>query len=418
MRLQHLSRPLAWALMALAGGALAGEASAPAGLKTVFDQAWQRQPEAQAEAMRRQAAQAEQQAAQGWSPEPAALSLEAKTDRWQRNQGSREYTLGVQLPLWLPGERARRQALSAAEFDALTPRRRAAQLALAANVRQAWWVWQRARSDRAQAQAQQASAAQLAADVARRFAAGDMARTELLQAQASVAQADAALAQAEGAQQAAQAQLAPWLEAGASRSLATLDERTLEPEPLPDAAAQAPAAEHPLLADAQAQAQLARRSAELASVQRRANPQLALSTATSRDAFGARYDQSLTLGITVPLGAGARADAKQAAALALALEAETRVQQETQRLAAEQRAAQARWQAAQAQQQALAQQAQLAQQTRAFVAQAFAAGEADWPTRLRAEQDASSAQRQAARARIDAAAALSELRQALGLLPE
>ena len=48
--------------------------------------------------------------------------------------------MGLALPLWLPGERARKAALADAELQALDSRQRAAQLQLAATVREAWWA--------------------------------------------------------------------------------------------------------------------------------------------------------------------------------------------------------------------------------------------------------------------------------------
>jgi len=175
---------------------------------------------------------------------------------------------------------------------------------------------------------------------------------------------------------------------------------------------------HPALAQAQAQAQVARHTAELAAVQRRANPELSVAATRGRDQAGERYRQSVTLGLRIPLGDNALAQAKEAAAQADALEQETRLQRERERLALDLHAAQARAAAAQAQGEAAARHAALAQETLGHVDKAFRLGEADWPTRLRAEQDAAQAQRQLARARIDAAAAVSALRQALGLLPE
>lgn len=406
--------------LALLGSAGLQPASAAPDLASLFAQAWQRQPEAQAAALRQQAAQAERASADSWSPEPAALSLEGKTDRWQRNAGSRELSLGVSLPLWLPGERSRKAALGDAEVDAAQQRLRAAQWRLAASVRQAWWDGQRARSALVLAQDNLASARQLAADVQRRFDAGDLARSELLQAQAALAQAEAVEAQAQGGCRAAAATLAQWDGAALLPCAgdAVADE-ALGGEIAPASDGTAPLADdHPLLADAQAQASVAQRSAALLAVQRRANPTLNLATTRSRETADERYGRTVTIGITVPLGAGVRAQARESAALAQALEAQTRSTQERQSLSAQVQAAQARAAAAAAQRDALARSAALAQQSRIFVARAFALGEADWPTRLRVEQEAQQAQRQAALARIDAAAAQSELRQALGLLPE
>ncbi len=143
--------------------------------------------------------------ADAWTPEPAALELETKTDRVGSRQGEREYTVGLALPLWLPGERARRAALGDAELQAVHSAAQAAQLQLAGRVRDAWWLWQRACGDLTLAQDQEGSAKALEADVARRLAAGDMARSDHYQAQAGVAQAQAAVAQAQGGCAAARA---------------------------------------------------------------------------------------------------------------------------------------------------------------------------------------------------------------------
>lgn len=412
---------LGWALASMAAHAQAPHTPVPDpaawSLRALFDHAWQRQPEAQAQPLRQQAAEATRLAAQRWTAEPPALQLQTRTDRPGSQQGQREVEVGLAAPLWLPGERARSAALGDAQWQQVQSQQRAAQWQLAAQVRQAWWDWQRARSDLALAQDRLHSARQLAADVQRRWQAGDLARTDGLQAQAVVAQAEAAQAEAQGALQAARAALSAWgaLPGTAPGAPAPQDWRA---EPLADAAAQAVPDTHPALAQAQAQAQVARHTAELAAVQRRANPELSVAATRGRDQAGERYRQSVTLGLRIPLGDNALAQAKEAAAQADALEQETRLQRERERLAQDLHAAQARVAAAQAQSDAAARHAALVQETLGHVDKAFRLGEADWPTRLRAEQDAAQAQRQLARARIDAAAAVSALRQALGLLPE
>lgn len=412
---------LGWALASMAAHAQAPHTPVPDpaawSLRALFDHAWQRQPEAQAQPLRQQAAEATRLAAQRWTAEPPALQLQTRTDRPGSQQGQREVEVGLAAPLWLPGERARSAALGDAQWQQVQSQQRAAQWQLAAQVRQAWWDWQRARSDLALVQDRLHSARQLAADVQRRWQAGDLARTDGLQAQAVVAQAEAAQAEAQGALQAARAALSAWgaLPGTAPGAPAPQDWRA---EPLADAAVQAVPDNHPALAQAQAQAQVARHTAELAAVQRRANPELSVAATRGRDQAGERYRQSVTLGLRIPLGDNALAQAKEAAAQADALEQETRLQRERERLAQDLHAAQARVAAAQAQSDAAARHAALVQETLGHVDKAFRLGEADWPTRLRAEQDAAQAQRQLARARIDAAAAVSALRQALGLLPE
>ncbi|KQO25886.1 transporter [Acidovorax sp. Leaf76] len=418
----HLPRPLLAAVAlgcALAvGGAQAQltaepaepAAVAPLTLKSLFERAWERQPEAQSAALRRESAQAARSGASSLLAEPAALELSRKSDRPGSNQGSREYEVGVALPLWLHGERARKAALGDAEIKAVESRRLAAQLQLAATVREAWWTLQRAQAELGLAQDRLQNAQRLAADVARRFQAGDMSRADQAQADSAVAQAEAAVAEATGARDVAQAALAAW---GGSVVLA--DGAEPEAEALP--AAGLPA-DHPSVADWNDQAAVARRAADLAAVQTRANPELTVAATRGREQAGERYLQSFTVGVRIPLGGGDRARAKETAARADALDAEVRARAEQDRLAADLAAATARVKASQAQREAMARHAALARDTRGFIDKAFRLGEADWPTRLRVELEAVQAERQLARARIDAAAAISTLRQALGLLPQ
>lgn len=407
-------------------------------LRTLFEHAWQRQPQAQAYTLHQQAAQATQRAAQRWTAQAPAVEVKNRTDRPGSGQGLRETEVALILPLWLPHERQRSSALSDAQSALLQRQQQAAQWQLAGQVRQTWWDWQRARSDAALAQAQLYSARRLAQDVQRRFEAGDLARSDALQAQAVVIQAHSAQLQAHSAQQAARAALSVWLAPDAPKlpdlpdlpNLPNLPEASeLELEPL---AAEPPVPAHllpfdgnsvldrahPTLAHSQAQKELAHSSAELAAVQRHANPELTLAATRARDQAGERYRQSFTLGLRVPLGWSDTAQAKEASARAQALEAEIGLQRERERLAQDLRAAQARATSAQAQSEAAASYAALVRDTLALVDKAFRAGQVDWPTRWRIEQDAAQAARQQARARMDAAAAVSALRQALGLLPE
>jgi outer membrane protein TolC len=60
----------------------------------------------------------------------------------------------------------------------------------------------------------------------------------------------------------------------------------------------------------------------------------------------------------------------------------------------------------------------LANETRQFFDKSFRYGETDLPTRLRIELEAVDANKQAVIAKINYAISVSNLRQALGLLPE
>jgi outer membrane protein, heavy metal efflux system len=295
-------------------------------LRQAFEAAWARQPESAALATRRDAVRAQQQSASAWSSAPLSLEVLNKTDALSRNQGSREFELGVAVPLWLPGERGRSQTLADAEGRALESRLKAAQLRVAGAVREAWWSWHRARAEMDVALAQQSGAIRLAADVAKRLKAGDLARADMHQADGAVAAADAAVAQAEAAAIATRLHL---------ESITALN-RALQAnaQAEADAAIQASLDAHPELMSVEDKLAVADNSAALTATQSRANPELTVATTRGRGAFGEPYSQTLTVGIRVPFGGGPRFDARTATARADTLELQSQLVLERARLGA------------------------------------------------------------------------------------
>ena len=386
-------------------------------LKQSFAAAWARQPEAQALQARRESARAAQDSARLWTPEPVALELAHKTDRLNRNQGTREFEFGMALPLWLPGERARSGALADAEANAIDSRVVAAQLRLAGTLREAWWQWQRARIDADVAGAQLANARRLAADVAKRLKAGDMARADQHQADGAVAAAEAALAQATGTSASAELMLRALVGPLWGAAPQTLPPVGAEPDPADTAAVADPAA-HPGVIELERRAAVAGHALALASVQTRGNPELTLATTRERGSVGESYNQTLTLALRIPFGAGSRQVAKTATARAEAVELQAQLALERDRVVSEREAARLRVSSARLQLDAAQRRTQLAGESRGFFEKSFRLGETDLPTRLRIEFEAAEAERQLARSRIELAAAISQWRQALGLLPE
>jgi cobalt-zinc-cadmium efflux system outer membrane protein len=398
---------------------LCAQAQAPAAasetlsLRQVFDAAWSRQPEALALPSRRDAARAGQQAAQSWTPEPVSLDLANKTDQLNDNRGANELAVGLVVPIWLPGERSSSTELANAESAALESRASAAQLAVAASVREAWWQWQRARMDVDTTRDQLDTTRRIAADVAKRAKSGDLARADQHQADGAVAAAESALAHAEGVLATAQQHLramagVPVASAGSAGAVS-------EPEPAPGTAA---ADTHAALQALKDRATVAERSAALASSRSRANPELLLATTRERANNGESYQQTITLGVRIPFGAGPRHDARTAGTRAEAIEIMAQLALERERLDAEREAARVRVEATRLQLAAAERRVRLAVESRGFFDKSFRLGETDLPTRLRIEAEAAEAERQSARSQIELAAAISSWRQALGLLPQ
>lgn len=399
------------ATLALATPAIAQQHLPPNGtIRQGFEAAWSRQPEQRAASLRREAGAATARAARRWFPEPASLELNAKTDRFTRNHGGREYEATVAVPLWLPGERSRAQATAAAESGALEARLDAARWRVSGEVREAYWAYHRARVDRELAEQRRSSAQLIAQDVARRLKAGDLARSDGHQAEAAVATADSAVAEAA----VALAQVAQRWTALTGKAMPAPDDVAPEifsQQALGDSS-------HPAMRELDATVDVARRQRELANAQTVANPELTVGAARERGEFAERYSQAVIVGVRVPLGTHGTSQAKKAAASADLIEAETQLALMQERVQSDVAAAAARVNALKASLEAAERRASLARESRGFFDKSFRLGETDLPTRLRVELEAFEADRQAARSRIELAAAISSWRQAAGLLPE
>ena len=399
------------AIAPLPASAQAGPAAAVFTLAQAFDAAWQRQPEARSADARRQAAEAQLSFAQRWTAEPMALELSAKGDRLTGNRGAREVEVGIAAPLWLPGEQRGAQAVAQAERGTVDSRIGAARWRLAGAVRDAWWAAQRAALETALAQARLVNAQQLADDVVRHVKVGDLARSDQLQADGGVAAAHSALLEAQSAQAQSRQALRALLGTEPAQALVASAEPTT-------ARASRPAADHPGLRELADRAELARRTRELTALQTRANPELTVSAARDRGAFGEAYGRSLAVGIRIPFGSDDRQRSRLAAAAAELTEAESQLELERSRIASDIAAAEFRVGAARLVVDAADRRAALAVETRRIFEKSFRLGETDLHTRLRVELEAFEAERQRERSHIDLAQAVSQWRQALGLLPE
>ena len=380
-------------------------------LRAAIEAAWERQPENRAASLRRDAAQAQRRVATGWTPEPLALEASTRTDRLTRNNGAREYEVGVAVPLWLPNERSRAQAVAESELSAIDSRVAAARWRAAGAVREAWWALQSARQDVQAARTRLAAAQALSADVSRRLRAGDLARADQNQAEGAVASAQAEVATS----MAAEAAAAQGLRSLTGMAAAADMQPSAEAEPI---AAAGVAADHPAVREIADKVETLRRSLALAQVQRRANPELTLLTTRDRGAAGESYGQTITLGVRIPFGSDDRSRAKSTTAAADLAEVEAALVLEQQRLTAELEASRARVAAARSALQAAERRAQLARETKGFIDKSFRAGETDLPSRLRVDLEAAEAERQAARASVELSHAISQWRQALGLMPD
>jgi cobalt-zinc-cadmium efflux system outer membrane protein len=375
-------------------------------LRDAVERAWARQPAYQAQPARAEEFAAKRDAAQALFPEPPSLVVSNRDDRLHRDQGARELSAGIALPLWLPGEQGRQGAIVSAERDQYGTALAAAKLKVAGDVRDAYWQVRLTENELALARRKVEEAALLAADVERRVKAGDLSRVDLNQAQAAERLARAALTEAEVKTFRARQGF------NVLTGLSTL--------PSGDEISPAQAAllgDHPLLAPLQRA--VATNQAKLNQVTQslRNNPELELGLRRERGLFEEPYAHSLEVRFRLPFGTDARNRPRIAAANAELIEAQAVFGLERAKVAAEVEAARRELEQARVVVQLTETRFALTADTQRLLAKAFALGEVDLFTRLRAENERFESELNFTRAKLEGARAVARMNQALGVLP-
>ncbi len=400
--------------MALSLPGLAADVPAAAsGLAYALEQAWRLHPQAAALDARDAEARAAQEVAAGLTPEPGSVSIGSRNDRHNRNLGKQEYEVELAAPLWLPGQRAAREAEAASRIDEASSKRAALRSELAGELREAWWSLAAARNARALAARRLDTARALEADVRRRYQVGELSRidanlaqTEVHAAGAELIEAEATLLQAEQVLRTLTGVAAP---TDMGEEVPTTRRSPSEIQGSPET--------HPQLAAAAAAARSARAKLTVADQSRRAAPELALRVVRERGDFAEPYANSIGIRLKIPFSSGAQVRRETSAAQADAdqadaemLRTQTRVQLEAERTQRALASSERQFAMASARRELSAENLRLSEK-------AFSLGESDLATLLRIRAAAFDADAFHDRQRVARAAAISRLNQALGVLP-
>lgn len=394
----------AWAVAQAQASAVADDTRIA--LPAAIESAWLRSVQAREAAAQASGAEAARSAAGSlWARSPA-LELGYRADRGGNPGGGRESEVGLAWPLWLPGQQTARQATAQAQEQLAQDSARVLKLRVAGEVREQAWGLQRLLAEWQQAQAQADTLEQLAADVARRVQAGDLARADAMAARAELL--DAQALRTEAAQRLAEAR-ARWQ---------VLTGQALAPEPAEPAVPEPAVLDetHPELAQANRALALSRSRLDLVQHSLRDAPELAVRYRQEQGAGGSTQD-SVGMRLRLPFGTQDRNLPLEVAARGELEVAETRAQRLREQLEATLQASRLALGNAQARAEAERERAALLQERAGLLRRAFAAGELALPELLRALSAASQAQ--AAWARQQAALGLARARyqQALGWLP-
>lgn len=400
-----------------AGGALAGllwgalavaaDTAAPT-LPELIEFAVRQHPDAGLPAAVRGQSVAIGRQAGAWFAGDAGVVLHHESDAVADDKGFRNWEGGVELPLWLPGQRgARRQEAATAgqEADAIE---RAQKWRVAGEIRELVWSIRMARVERDLARDALDSARALEADVEKRHDAGELARADFVLAQRETLARELDLTVAASAHDALLERYR--LLTGFGVLPHSIDETAV--------AADGVELEHPALAEARAAAERVRAERDRARGERRASPVLMLGGKSERPDAGASYDTALVLELGLPLGATGQAAPRLA-------EAERRLTEQSSAYARALRDVESALIDARAERARTERAGELAGRERELAAEglrlrkrAFDLGESDLFTLLQARTQALASERDYRLRELERGRAIARYNQALGALPE
>jgi len=373
-------------------------------LREVFEKAWVISPAARTVEAKREEAAASRTVGESLFPGAPTVGAFQRTDRWNDNLGTRESEINVSVPLWLPGQKAARQTLAAADGEENQRAIAATRLAVAGELRQSLWTLYLARSEVESAAERLATALKLEADVGRRLKAGDIAYTDLLLAKQETASARAALADAEAR-----------MVRSRERYRVLTGSDTLPDDPQEAVMPAATGAAHPRLAAGLALVERARAGLQLARESRREAPSIGLQYRRDRELYGTPQRDSIGFAITIPLAVDVRNAPLIASASTSLTQAEAQYQRLVVEVEAEQREAEAQLGAASMAAEQAAERERAAAERLTLIQRSFALGESALVELLRAQSQATEARLELARSRTRLGAARANLNQARGI---
>jgi len=319
----------------------------------------------------------------------------------------REYDAGVSLPLWRAGQRRAARGLGQSASMEASAAELALRWEIAGLLRNSLWDIAGAANAVELSQGSVEIAAELVQSVERRREVGDLplgdellARTALLEKQVALIDAEARLLDAERAY----------------RSLTGRDARPLEFSET-QTALEDFSDDHPMLA--LANAEIARANAQLALVEKtvKGSPSLSIGPHRQRDPLASFFSNSLTVGVSVPVGGASHRRAESAQAARRLAEAQARRGTLLRELDRSLHEAEHEIFVVEESMEIASERATLAERQRLMGETAFTEGEIELRDYLRIQESALTAQRELAGLEIQRQRMIAMQNQALGELP-
>lgn len=234
--------------------------------------------------------QARKTMANSWLPQAPSIGFSHQNDALMSNRDEREWQAQMQIPIWLPGQRQARSQVASLADDSLSQDRAGLQQLAADLLRNAVWEIALRRNDVNLMENRRNTMRNIAADVQKRFKAGEVARLDVMQAdqETLLAERQQVTAHAE----LMHAQFRYQQLTGLNEMPAKLEEPLSSRDNFTDSA---------YWQASQARLKLAEGQRDLTAIEQRQNPQLTLSTRTIQGGFDYAYNSSMGVAINIPL---------------------------------------------------------------------------------------------------------------------
>lgn len=270
-------------------------------MQQVMESALGRNPEIAALTARRSEILARKRAAGRITPGPPVLGVGHLSDVVTGDDGYREYDIELGTPLWLPGEGTAIRRVADAELVQLDAALAVARLAVAGEVRDAYWRFRLAAGAVDVARRRLNAARLLEEDLSRQVRVGQIARADLLLSVAETSDARSILSAADAS--ATEARLAFVALTGA------------QPPPdfsEPEATAQADE-NHPTLVALRRTVDVTEATSSLLKVQDRDSPEVAFLGVVERELDDDPYDKRIGLRVVIPFATEGRNEPRRKA---------------------------------------------------------------------------------------------------------
>ncbi len=345
--------------------------------------------------------------AKGLLPAAPSIMLRNQNDQLLSSNGESEWELGVELPIWLSGQRKAREAIANASLQNLNSHTQNIRLQLAGMVRDALWEIQLMQGLADIAKNKYEATSQLQQDIEKRVKLGDMAQKDLLVAQTDTLQAESEKIYAEAEVQHAKFRYtnltglkvipAEFTEAKSNKS--ELDET------------------HPALVEANDKIVLSEQRSNLTKIESRDNPTVIIGTRSLRGASDTQFNNSLGITLRIPLQMESRNAPLLAAAEVQNAEQQANLSQLKQLLAAAMHEAEHNFEVGLTQLEVLTKQNSIAHQSLKVTRKAFQLGELDLSDLMRVQTQAFNADRSLKNQQIQQLWNTARFNQAVGELP-